>query len=153
MKIDDYLNITYIVKTGSLGVGFSTRKEDLLNSVLNMREIFDGFAVKVDLQMKEDDMIKGIRYSEIKTPDILIRNVENIARLIHQDYKEKNDPDGSDFKDLTPQLKASNFRHARSIPRKLEFVGLEIVLENDSRDEYHFNDDEIEELQVKGINC
>ena len=52
LKIDDHtFDVKYIVKNGSMGLGFSEDKEKLLNKVLSIRSVFDfGLRIITDVR-------------------------------------------------------------------------------------------------------
>lgn len=171
IDIDDRgMDVEYIVKEGSIGLGFSEDKEELLKNVLSLRSIFK-LGLRIITDVSQDNIIKEIVHSEAEAPDILLRNVENLAIQIHnqyiettkQQYEEKialgEEPDETfmekynglcTFDELTPQLKIANIRQARSIPIKLNVIGCEIApIEGDEREEIlKFTDDEILDLAI-----
>ena len=170
LKIDDRgMDVEYIVKEGSIGLGFSEDKEELIKSILSIRSIFK-LGLRIITDVAQDNIIKEILHSETQAPDILLRNVENLAIQIHnqyiettkQQYEEKiakgEEPDEdfmkkynnlSSFDDLTPQLKIANIRQARSIPIKLNIIGCELAPKSDERESIlKFSKDEIMDLAI-----
>ena len=166
---DEKINIEYIVKSGSIGLGFSEDKEDLLRHVLRIRSIFSS-DLTVTTKVKQDNILREIVKSEIQAPDTLLRNVEKLAIEIHNQYistiksqyQEKLDNgeeidedlqkkyDGlCSFDDLSPQLKIANIRQARSIPRKLNMIGCEIANKSDEREAIvEFSPEEVLDLAI-----
>lgn len=170
IDIDDRgMDVEYIVKEGSIGLGFSEDKEELLKNVLSIRSIFK-LGLRIITDVEQDNILKEIVHGEIEAPDILLRNVENLAIEIHnqyvnttqQQYDEKiaNGEEIDDdfmekynnlpsFDELTPQLKIANIRQARSIPIKLNIIGCEIATGDDERDAIlEFSEDEILDLAI-----
>ena len=163
------LDVEYIVKSGSMGLGFSEDKEELLNNVLSIRSIFKR-GLSVLTEVKQDNVLREIVKTEIQAPDVLLRNVEKLAIEIHQQYidttkaqyeeKIANGEEIDDtfmdkyenlvsFDELTPQLKIANIRQARSIPRKLNIIGCEMVNLSDERESItEFSEDEIMDLAI-----
>ena len=163
------MDVEYIVKEGSIGLGFSEDKEELLKNVLSIRSIFK-LGLRIITDVEQDNILKEIVHGETEAPDILLRNVENLAIQIHnqyvettkQQYEEKiaNGEEIDDefmekynnlpsFDELTPQLKIANIRQARSIPIKLNIIGCEIATKDDEREAIsEFSEDEILDLAI-----
>ena len=170
LKIDDHtFDVKYIVKSGSMGLGFSEDKEKLLNKVLSIRSVFD-FGLRIITDVRQHFVVgEGTREAS-QAPDILLRNVENLAVLIHDHYNEliekqyqekidngeeidedfqKKYDERKPFDKLTPQLKIANIRQARSIPIKLDMIGCELADESDEREAINeFSADEVEDLAI-----
>ena len=171
IDIDDRgMDVEYIVKEGSMGLGFSEDKEELLKNVLSLRSIFK-LGLRIITDVEQDNIIKEIVHEESQAPDILIRNVEKIAIQTHNQYVETTrrqhdemiargeEPDEAfmkkynelcSFEELTPQLKIANIRQARSIPGKLDLIGCEIATEDDEREAIsEFTEDEVLDLAIR----
>ena len=166
---NDRLDADYIVKGGSMGLGFSGDKEELLNYVLSIRSIFrKGVLIFTDVQ-QDNSISSGIAQSEIRTPNTLFRNVEKLAIQIHQQYvdtitsyyeenKSKGEIDDvikeeyenlTDFDDLSAHLKIEYMRQARSIPKKLNRVGYELANLSDKREAItEFSENEVIDLAI-----
>ena len=171
LYIDDKrLEVDYIVKSGSMGLGFSDDKQELLNHVLSIRSVFErNFLVYTDVQ-KDDSIMREIVKSEIQAPSTLLRNVEKLALEIHEQYietatkeynekKDKGEIDAeaeNDFKEktkpfneLSSHLKLANIRQARSIPKKLNMIGCELADISDKREAItKFSDEEVIDLAI-----
>ncbi|WP_298501631.1 RyR domain-containing protein [uncultured Methanobrevibacter sp.] len=170
LRIDDRgMDVEYIVKSGSIGLGFSEDKEELLKNVLSIPSVFQ-LGLRIITDVKQDYVIKEIVHSETQSPDILLRNVEKLAVSIHNQYVETTkaqydekkangeelDEDFMEkynglcsFDDLTPQLKIANIRQARSIPLKLSIIGCELADMSDERPAIEeFLEDEILDLAI-----
>lgn len=130
--------VRYILKNGSMGLGFEESKDEFINSVLDVRKIFPAklsILPKVDL----DDVQRDILLEDIKTPDVLMRNIEKLAVEINEEYNRTTYGDKKDtysekkanFDELSSDLKMSNIRQAKSIPKKLALVGCEIAHKTD----------------------
>lgn len=166
---DDKLEVDYIVKSGSMGLGFSEDKEELLKHVLSIPSIFErGFSIFTDVQ-QDNNILREIVKSEIQAPNTLLRNVENLAFQIHQQYidtttaqyeekKAKGELDDqtkekyenlTDFVGLSSHLKIANIRQARSIPKKLNMIGCELANLSDKREAItEFSEDEVIDLAM-----
>ena len=170
LDIDDRgMDVEYIVKSGSIGLGFSEDKEQLLNTVLSIRSVFR-LGLRIITDVKQDYVLKEIVHSETQSPDILLRNVEKLAVSIHEQYVETTkkqyeekiangeEPDEDfmkkynglcSFDELTPQLKIANIRQARSIPIKLGIIGCELADMSDERPAIdEFLEDEVLDLAI-----
>ena len=134
VEIDsDKIIVRYILKNGSMGLGFEEMKDEFINDVLDVRKIFPAklsILPKVDL----DDVQRDILLDNIKAPDVLMRNIEKLAVAIHKQYLETSDGIECTFEEaneyfnaLSSDLKMSNIRQAKSIPEKLELIGCEIT--------------------------
>lgn len=166
---DDRLEVDYIVQSGSMGLGFSEDKEELLKNVLSLSSVFErNFSVFTKLDHGESIM-REIINSENPAPSILLRNVEKLALQIHQQYIDtttaqyeeklangeldddtKEKYEGlTDFHGLSSHLKLANIRQARSIPKKLNIIGCELANLSDKREAINeFSEDEIIELAI-----
>jgi hypothetical protein len=167
---DSKLEVDYIVKNGSIGLGFSEDKQELLNNVLSIPSIFErNFLIYTDVQ-QDSSIMREIVKSEIPAPSTLLRNVEKLALQIHQqyiettrdqyerkkangeideeaqkEYEEKTKP----FEELSSHLKLANIRQARSIPRKLNMIGCELANLSDKREGIsEFSDEELIDLAI-----
>lgn len=166
---DDGMDVRYVVKEGSIGLGFSEDKEELLKNVLSIRSVFR-LGLRIITDVSQDNIIKESVYGEAEAPDILLRNVENLAIQIHNQYVETTKQQYEEklamgeelddefmekynnlpsFDELTPQLKIANIRQARSIPIKLSIIGCELATEDDEREAIlKFSRDEILDLAI-----
>ncbi len=148
---DDELDIQYIVNSGSLGFGFSKDKVSFLNDVLYVDVLFEKFNVVTKIEL--EDVINEIERKEVHAPYVIMSNIEKLAIQVHNNYIESEKKKGNvvvdeKYEDLPVGYKLSNVRQAKSIPAKLNMVGCEIALEDDSREEYKFTNDEIENLAI-----
>ena len=83
---ENKLEVDYIIKSGSMGLGFSDDKEELLKNVLSIPSIFrKGLMVFTDVR-QDNNIMREIVKSEIQAPNTLLRNVEKLALQIHQQY-------------------------------------------------------------------
>lgn len=170
LDIDDNgIDVHYIVKNGSIGLGFSEDKEEFLKNVLSIRSVFK-LGLRIITDVEQDNILKEIMHRESEAPDILLRNVEGLAIQIHNQYvrttKEQYEEmvrNGEEidekflekyenlptFDELTPQLKIANIRQARSIPVKLNIIGCELAPQSDEREAIlEFSEDEILDLAI-----
>lgn len=167
---DTRLEVDYIVKNGSMGLGFSEDKEELLKHVLSIPSIFQrGLLIFADVK-NDANILREIVKSEIQSPDTLLRNVEKLALQIHQQYIETTtiqfeekkakgeltDEDIEEFKQktkpfeqLSSHLKIANIRQAKTIPKKLSMIGCEIAHIQDPREEItEFSTKDVEDLAI-----
>ena len=169
LTIDDRgMDVEYVVRSGSIGLGFSEDKLELLKNVLSISSIFE-LGLRIITDIKQDDVLREIVYSEAEAPDILLRNVEKLAINIHQhylnsmeeEYKQRDADnrlddeflrkygDLSSYDELSPQLKIANIRQARSIPLKLNIIGCELADLSDERLAItEFLEDEVLDLAI-----
>ena len=148
---NDKFEVDYIIKHGSIGLGFSEEKESFLKSLLNIRAIFRKFDVYTDVQLDPESPMTKVIPSETETPDVLLRNIEKIARKIHENYNKIEEAKGKEttpFDDLLSHYKKSNVRQAKSYPRKLNIIGCEMVPVSDERPAHEFTELEIEDLAI-----
>lgn len=169
LKIDDEtFDVKYIAKNGTMGLGFSEDKEELLNNVLSINSAFK-FGLRIVTDVQQHFTPTEMNHKNAQAPDILLRNVENLAILIHEQYndtitkqyhealengevddelQEKYDGIKS-FDELSSQLKIANIRQARSIPIKLDMVGCELANSSDEREAItEFSPEEVEDLAI-----
>ncbi|WP_405295019.1 RyR domain-containing protein [Methanobrevibacter sp.] len=145
---DKYFNVTYILKNGSMGLGFEEDKEKFIKDVLNIRKVFSR-SLTINPEVVLDDVQREILMDNIQSPDVLLRNIERLAIEVNEQYnqslkqqleqaKKDNDDENikkyeekiaraCDFEDLPASLKMSNIRQAKSIPKKLSMIGCEIA--------------------------
>lgn len=148
---DDKFEVDYIIKHGSIGLGFSEEKESFLKSLLNIKALFRKFDVYTDVELDLESPMKKVIPSETETPDVLIRNIEKIAEKIHENYSAIEAAKGKEvtpYKDLLPHYKKSNVRQAKSYPHKLNIIGCEMVPISDEREAHVFSPGEIEDLAI-----
>ncbi len=152
IEITDFnLDLNYIVKSGALGLGFSEKKEEVLKDVLDLYFLFPlGLHIKTDV--KYVSIIKEMEKEDLQAPSVLFRNVEILARKIHEEYVLDQEKEGKtverDFSKLSPEIKMSNVRQAKSIAKKLSLVGCEMAPLDDPREVYEFSADEIVDLSI-----
>ena len=142
------LNVTYILKNGSMGLGFEEDKEQFIKDVLNIRKIFSR-SLTINPEVVLDDVQRDILMDDIQSPDVLLRNIEKLAVEVNEQYNQSlkkqleqaqkdNDVENikkyqekiersTNFENLPASLKMSNIRQAKSIPKKLSMVGCEIA--------------------------
>lgn len=157
--IDDRkMEVEYVLNSGSMGLGFEDEKEGFIYSVLDIKStVFPGgLSVSIDADSKiEKEVMRNMDMEDIQAPDLLFRNIEELAREIHRQFCETSIRDSQrnetlpEFDKLSPDLKLSNIRQARSIPRKLSMIGCEIVNKSDERPAIStFDGKEIEDLAI-----
>ena len=172
---NDRIDVEYILKYGSMGLGFSKDKKHFINKVLDLESTVFRKGLSLVTDVKPDvkkAVMRDIDISEIRAPNILIRNLELLANQINEQYNqttlnEYNDRLSKgleiddklqakvdslcDFKDLSSDLKLSNLRQAISIPKKLDMIGCEIANKSDSRAAItadDFTEKEIRDLSI-----
>lgn len=122
---DEKLSLTLITRNGALPANFSREKKKLLFKVLDMGSLFD----RVSIQCKSI----GKRVLPEPKDEILprpeLKDIEKLARAIHEMYNEKQLERYSDrplkypdFDTLPDSLKYSNLRQAIDIPEKLRLM-------------------------------
>ena len=131
---DEKIIVRYILKNGSMGLGFEEMKDDFINEVLDVRKIFPA-KLSILPKVELDDVQRDILAEDIRTPDVLMRNIEKLAVEINEQYNQTSG-DGETisyaekkvrFDELNSDLKMSNIRQAKSIPKKLALIGCEIA--------------------------
>ncbi|WP_458452953.1 RyR domain-containing protein [Methanobrevibacter sp.] len=119
--------VRYILKNGSMGLGFEEKKDEFINRVLDVRKIFPA-KLSILPKVQLDDIQRDILMADIKAPDVLMRNIEKLAIEIHEQYRRTSDDENIvEFAQLSSDLKMSNIRQAKSIPKKLALIGCEIA--------------------------
>ena len=148
---ENKLDVHYIIKNSALGLNFSVKKAKKINTLLNVDSIFsEGLSVDIDLDLDENSSLENVSPSNCKVPNILLSNVEEIARLSYERYCELNDVN-IEYDDLDAMTKLSLIKRAKGFSKKLCLIGCELVADNEdnnSRKEHKFSDDEIEFLGV-----
>jgi len=123
---EEKIIVRYILKNGSMGLGFEEMKDEFINSVLDVRMIFPAklsILPKVDL----DDVQRDSLLADVEAPDVLMRNIERLAIEINEQYRRTSNEEKPSFYELSSDLKMSNIRQAKSIPKKLALIGCEIA--------------------------
>lgn len=128
------LKIEYLAPKGIMESNFANKKEQTLNNILNLDDVFvDG--VNVTCLASTDLYIEDIKGQDAHiAPRPLLENLEKIAMKIHEDYvkvqKERNpnmdaesEPSMKPWDQLSQTLKYSNIRQARAITDKLQRLG------------------------------
>lgn len=170
---DRRMKVEYVLNNGSMGLGFEKDKKEFIYKVLDI----DGTVFPEDLSVTidpnsdfEKETMLDMDIADIQAPDLLLRNIENLAKEINKqynettlkEYNEKKDKGEeideelqkkvdnlSDFENLPSGLKLSNIRQARSIPKKLNMIGCEITHKSDSREAItEFLEKEIQDLAI-----
>lgn len=196
---DGEMKVKYIVNKAPMGLGFEEDKELLIKNLLDIKPVFNE-AFSINPQIELDNVLRDISMAEIQAPDVLMRNIENLAELINTKYyettkanciqasqdfedlknrgdeiyasndkekikeyeeeffkaeqkalksKNKFEAAKKEFKDLNSDLKISNIRQAKSIPKKLAMIGCEIAHISDDRKEItEFSENEIKDLAI-----
>lgn len=125
----DYLAATYVTKSGRLPEGYCAEKEEFLDRVLALDELFPA---GVDLDAESLDSFYDLkpRLASLSARPLL-KDIELLAIAIHARYNEEQlarHPDRplayARFSELPDDLKYSNMRQAQSIYDKLGMVGL-----------------------------
>ena len=146
------LNVEYILKNSALGLGFSEDKEGLINKLLDVEAVFaNGLNVDITTDLDADIPMANASVSETETPNILLRNIEEISRASHERYNEIEVANGNPselYDEMDASKKLSSVRQAKSYPHKLNMVGCEIVPESDPRPEHILTDDEVDLIAV-----
>ena len=130
---DDLLNVTFITHNGSLPRDFSREKKKLLHQMLAMNSLFN----TVTLRCKALKKNQLPRCNAEIAPRPLLKDLERLARAIHELYNEKQlerFPDKPlkypSFDQLEDSLKYSNLRQAMDIPEKLRQMGFSMCPAN-----------------------
>lgn len=123
---DELLSINYITYNSSLPREFSREKKKLLYQMLDMNSLFNTVTLRCTALKKN---ILPYFNTEI-APRPLLKDLEKLARAIHDLYNEKQlarFPDKPikypSFDQLEDSLKYSNLRQAMDIPEKLRQMG------------------------------
>ena len=163
---DEHMDVEYILHSGSMGLGFNKEKKGFIYNVLDIEgKIFPkGLSVTIPETEFEKEAMLDMDISDIDAPDLLLRNIEKLARRINLQYNDTKDDkfeamnDNTEidekkekelFDALSSDLKLSNIRQARSIPKKMNMIGCEIVNKSDERDAItEFLEKEVEDLAI-----
>lgn len=134
---DDLLNINYITYNKSLPRDFSREKKKLLSQMLEINSLFNTITLRCKTLKK--NRLPSCN-AEI-APRPLLKDLEKLARAIHDLYNEKQlerFPDKplkyQGFDQLEDSLKYSNLRQAMDIPEKLRQMGFSMCPANHARD-------------------
>lgn len=104
---DEKIIVRYILKNGSMGLGFEENKDDFINKVLDVRKIFPA-KLSILPKVELDNIQRDSLMADIKAPDVLMRNIEKLAVEIHEQYKKTSgNKEVLDFNDLSSDLKMS----------------------------------------------
>ena len=131
---DQRMDITYLVPCGPFPDCFAKDKEELLNSVLDLKSIFIK-DITIGCEMKDQlSQLVGLEARDKATlPRPLLENLEKLAIAIHDRYNQLQKemyPDqplkSPRFSDHPETLKYSNLRQARSIAKMLELINCEM---------------------------
>ena len=123
---DEKLALTLIAHNGSLPADFSREKKKLIFKLLDLDALFDN--VTIHCKSLKKTVLPEPSNEVVARPEL--KNLEKLARAIHELYNEKQQeryPDKPlkypDFSKLTDSLKYSNLRQAMDIPEKLHQMG------------------------------
>ncbi len=131
---EDRLEVTYITERGMLPEQFSSEKESLFRTLLDMDAVFNGgFSVGCEAMEELAVLARDIKQDDVIVPRPLLDNLEKLAIAIHALYNQKQLERHPNellayprFADLSDTLKYSNLRQARSLGDKLELMGWEM---------------------------
>jgi len=154
---NDTLTVTYIIENGVLSVDYPEKKENDVNSVLEIGKLFKN-GLKIETKTKNFDLLlmEETKKKDLKPTSLALRDVETLAKEVHKFYNSLSEEifntcDHTEFEDLPYDKKFSNIRFARSIPRKLGLIGLEAIpIENSKEKEDSTNKTDSRE-EVKEI--
>ncbi len=131
---DKRMDITYLVKKGTIPNQFSIEKESYLNKVLKMDSVFTGgFSIGCEIVEHLTTLAGDLKKDSAITPRPLLDNLEKLAIAIHEKFNQKQierhpeQPlDYPRFTDLPDILKYSNLRQARHILTILDLMDWEM---------------------------
>ncbi|MDD3520685.1 MAG: RyR domain-containing protein [Actinomycetota bacterium] len=134
MVSDKRFDITYISKKEELPIGFSEKKEELLNNLLDINSLFsEGFSVGCEAMDRLSLLSGDLKNEDEITPRPLLDNLEKLAIAIHDLFNKKQlerypgkPLEYPSFADLPETLKYSNLRQAKGITEKLKMIGCEM---------------------------
>lgn len=149
---NDKLDVKYILKNSALGLGFTEDKKGLIDKLLDVEAVFtNGLNVDIKTDLDKDAKIDDISVSETEPSNILLRNIEEIARASHERYNEievaKGNPSET-YEEMDASKKLSSVRQAKSYPYKLNLIGCEIVSKDNPKPEHIITKEEIDFLGV-----
>jgi len=139
---EDSLDMTYLILDGDVEEEYKKKKENSVIKVIDLYEIFpDG--LNIATMTLSDLYIEDIAIKERDIqPRLLIENIEKLARMIHDDYNEKQllrNPDIDlaypSWESLPQTLKYSNIRQAKQMTEKLARLGYSVLPFKDDGDE------------------
>ena len=146
------ITVSYILKNSALGLNFSEDKEGLIYRLLDVKSIFsEGLRVQINIDLDKDSPLEDISLSNAHVPNILLRNVEEIARASHNRYVKSEAKKGNKKKPynrLSAKEKLSSVRQVKQYPKKLNLIGCEIVPKADPREVHPLTEDEINHIAV-----
>jgi hypothetical protein len=147
---DNSLYITYIVKKGRLHFNPNDTKYSL-DYILDIKNIFnDDLIIKTEIET-DNNVMREKQISGLNSPNLPMDLIYKLAKGIHEQYnqvvrdsyfkaKEKMNDDIQkaydnlcEFDDLPLDLKITNIRLARLIPKELNFIGYELAYKSDER--------------------
>ncbi len=123
------LSVVYITKKGRLPEGFSVKKKETLQKLLDLNGIFpEGFAIRDEVLDPWPESYNGAGKPGTRPK---IEDLELLAAAIHERYNIQQEqcgkkPEYAAYADLPDDMKYSNLRQARHIYDKLESVGLHL---------------------------
>jgi hypothetical protein len=152
---DAHLALTFLVEKGSFPAQFAAEKEELFNSVLNMKALFpDGYSIDCQVLEELSPLAGPLKADDSLAPRPLLENLEKLAVAIHEQYvqrqiekKPAHPPQYPRFSDLPDSLKYSNLRQARTMVDLLDKMGWKLCPEgSDGAKIEQFSAEEIETL-------
>ena len=161
---DNHLDIEYIVEGSSINSILTQDTKDLLNYQLMLKSLFSrDLHISTNVHQK-NDVLREMVISEIQSPNVLLKYVEQLAIGMHIEYfktimaaeesekiqrtkKASEEINGRlytytlmkdeiylDFDSLPSHLKISNLNHARNISKELNIIGCELASLSDKRE-------------------
>ncbi|AWX31688.1 RyR domain-containing protein [Methanosphaera sp. BMS] len=164
---DDKLDLKYVVKKGTININSDDVKQELKN-VLDLSNIFHE-ELTLETSMESEELsLRDKMKSELDLPNLPMNLVYNLAEGIHDQYvkviedaynEAKEDEidiqlqesydNLCEFEELPLDLKITNLRLARLIPKELSLIGYELAYESDNRTSVNdFSEDEINDIAI-----
>lgn len=147
------IKLTYLTFEGELASEFVLKKKEAVEKVLDLADVYEK-GIDINVMTKTDLLIEEVCLQDAVHPRLLIENIEKLARMIHDDYNNKQRLRNPNqviqypaWEALPQTLKYSNVRQARAITEKLKKLGyIATEYKENSKEIKVFRDAEVEYL-------
>ena len=125
---ENSLEITYLFNSGLVKKDFTKEKEELINNVLKVDDVFSEGIVITPRNENVDPLLIN-NTLDLQIPNQLIRTIEAIAKQIYYFHRKDN----KNFEKLEDNVKYYYFKRAEALNPELNSIGYEIVHNDDKR--------------------
>ncbi len=149
---DEEMSLYYRTFSGVMADSFGDEKAGLLNRTLALHDVFPR-GLSLTQTTSSEQYLEDILANDKIMARPLLKNLEAMAKIIHENYNKKREADGKPIEyagwgDMPDTLRYSNIRQARGVYAKLAMCGLFVSEEpiETSQEVTGFSPEQVERL-------